>query len=339
MIIDIAILVLVLVVSGVALYRKRSRGHIFALSLFSLIYFGFIKFGCLCPVGTVQNITTALSEGVLPKGIVVVLFIIPLFIALFAGRLFCGTACPLGAVQDVISLDRIKVPKVIDRILVLLPPLILYTVIIAVVRGDGYLLCRYDPFVSLFRFNAEPYLLIITMVFLAVTLFISRPFCRYLCPYGSILGVASLFSKWSVQIEPAELCISCKLCTPSCPVDVIRKGKRNKSGLLMRVSIVLSCVILIVVGYVIGEKIAIAGQWFFESEPLVIAEELLHRLTIAGRVMGVITSLLWSIEFASYFQRREDMYNPLKHRCVSCGRCYNHCPGEIKRIKRGEDIK
>ncbi len=338
MIIDTVILIAVLILSGISLYKKRSRGNIFTLSLFSLLYFGFMRYGCLCAVGAIQNITTAISEGIIPKGAVVVLFIIPILTALFAGRLFCGTACPLGALQDIVSLDRIKVPKFIDRTLILLPPVILYGVVIAVIRGDGYLLCRYDPFVSVFRFSAEPTLLIITVITLGITFFISRPFCRYICPYGSVLGVASLFSKWGVRIEPAELCLNCNLCPPSCPVDVIRKGKKEGSS-LKNLILTLFCIILTVSGFIFGEKIAVSAQWFFESAPLSITEELLKRLTVGGRVMGVITSLLWSIEFASYFQRRKDIYNPLKHRCISCGRCYNHCPGEIKRVKHREDRK
>lgn len=333
MIIDILVLIIVLALSGFSLYRKRSRGSVWALSIFSLIYFGFIRKGCVCAVGTVQNITDSFVNGTVPAGAVVVLFLIPLITALFAGRLFCGTACPLGAVQDFISLDRFKVPKLLDRILVLLPPVVLYFVVVAVVRGDGYLLCRFDPYVSIFRMNAPFYLLIITAAAVIVTLLIARPFCRYLCPYGVLLGVASLFSKWRVEIEPENSCRDCTLCRPACPVNVILESTvKDKSR--PKQWIVPTGVFLIVTGAIwFGGELAVLPRLFFEKESLELTPELLSRLAVAGRIMGAVTSLFWSLELAALLKPVQG-YAPLVHRCISCARCYNHCPGEIKRVRK-----
>ena len=40
--------------------------------------------------------------------------------------------------------------------------------------------------------------------------------CRYLCPYGALLGLASLFSPAKIRRD-AEACIDCGKCSRACP--------------------------------------------------------------------------------------------------------------------------
>lgn len=334
MLIDLFVLIFILISTAFALYKKRSRGMIWALSLFSLLYFGFFRKGCLCAVGTIQNMTDSLSMGEIPTGFVAVLFLIPIITALIAGRLFCGTACPLGAIQDFISLDRFKIPKFLDRFFVLLPPAILYLIVVAVVRGDGYILCRLDPFVSIFRMNAPLIPLIITLVAVLITFFIARPFCRYLCPYGVLLGLSSLLSKWRVDVEPDSSCRSCTLCEPACPVNVITQGgadgeKTDKLWLL-----IFGIIVLVAGSFYLGGEYAVLTRWFFEKEVITVTPDLALRLKITGRFMGTLAGIAWSLELFTAMRPTPKGYAPLVHRCISCGRCYNHCPGEVKRVRK-----
>ena len=55
---------------------------------------------------------------------------------------------------------------------------------------------------------------------LVVGIFIARPYCRYLCPYGVLLRWASRFSKWHASVTPAE-CTQCRLCEDACPYAAI----------------------------------------------------------------------------------------------------------------------
>jgi len=57
--------------------------------------------------------------------------------------------------------------------------------------------------------------------FLVVGLFIGRPYCRFLCPYGALLRLASMVSKWRVRVTP-DTCTQCRLCEDACPYGVIR---------------------------------------------------------------------------------------------------------------------
>jgi ferredoxin len=94
--------------------------------------------------------------------------------------------------------------------------------------------------------------------FLIVGTVIGRPFCRFLCPYGAVLAMASMVSRWHVKIYP-DVCVSCHLCGKSCPVNAIqtpaprpaakelRAGKRRLAGTLALVP-----VLVVVASYIGG---------------------------------------------------------------------------------------
>ena len=50
----------------------------------------------------------------------------------------------------------------------------------------------------------------------ALSLVVKHLWCRYLCPYGALLGVASLLSPLSVRRDP-DVCNDCRACTRACP--------------------------------------------------------------------------------------------------------------------------
>ena len=85
--IDTGVLVLVLSVTTWLALKRRSRQGLLWISLFSLAYFGFFREGCICAVGSVQNVSIALfnPEYTIPLT-AILFFIIPLVFALAFGR-------------------------------------------------------------------------------------------------------------------------------------------------------------------------------------------------------------------------------------------------------------
>jgi polyferredoxin len=57
---------------------------------------------------------------------------------------------------------------------------------------------------------------IVLAVLVVASIFIQNFWCRYLCPYGALLGLASLFSPFRIYREP-EACIDCAKCAKACP--------------------------------------------------------------------------------------------------------------------------
>ena len=61
--IDVAVLALALLLSSYLVLKKRSRRYIFILMIFSLLYFGFWRKGCVCPIGAIQNIVLSIFDN------------------------------------------------------------------------------------------------------------------------------------------------------------------------------------------------------------------------------------------------------------------------------------
>src|SRR5215472_17797096 len=80
---DVAVLAAALGVATWLIYRKRSRKGLVWLSLFSVFYFGFWRKGCVCSIGSLQNVSLALFDPAyaVPIG-VLAFFVLPLLFAL-----------------------------------------------------------------------------------------------------------------------------------------------------------------------------------------------------------------------------------------------------------------
>ena len=150
----------------------------------------------------------------------VAFFALPLLVTLFFGRTFCAAVCPLGAVQELTAVKSVRVPGWLDQSLGLIPFIYLGAAVLFAATGTAFLICRYDPYVAFFRLNGNANLVLFGMLLLGIGLFVGRPYCRYLCPYGALLGLLSRFSRWHVSIPP-DKCINCRLCEDVCPYGAI----------------------------------------------------------------------------------------------------------------------
>lgn len=220
---DVAVLAASLAVATWMVHRRRSRRGLVALSLFSLVYFGFYRKGCVCAIGSLQNVALALCDGSygVPVG-VVAFFVLPLLVALFAGRSFCAGVCPHGAVQDLVLLKPLKLPPWLEQPLSVLPFVYLGAGVLFAATGSAFIICQYDPFVPIFRMSGRAVMVLAGVTLLLLGVFVGRPYCRFLCPYGALLKVGATLAKWRVRVTPTY-CTQCRLCEASCPFGAMRE--------------------------------------------------------------------------------------------------------------------
>ena len=203
--------------------KKRSRKGVFWMSIFSILYFGFYREGCVCSVGSLQNITLAIfnPEYQVPYT-VVAFFVIPLVYTLFFGRTFCAGICPLGAIQDLFVIKPYSLKSWVNALLGMFPFIYLGLAVLYAATATDFVICRYDPFVGFYRLDATFFMFSLGAIFLVTSIFIARPYCRFFCPYGVLLNLVSRLSGHHMTITPTE-CIQCRLCENSCPFDAIEK--------------------------------------------------------------------------------------------------------------------
>ncbi|MFK4784690.1 4Fe-4S binding protein [Fusobacterium sp. MFO224] len=149
------------------------------------------------------------------------------------GPIFCGWMCPFGSVQDFLfNLNekffkkKITIPESLNNVLKWLRYVIFFL--------SGYVVLTLIDSRKNFTFfiKRKPILttaLIMMILFMLLSLFIHRVFCRYFCPLGAKYGLISLTRIFTIKRD-LDVCIDCKLCDKNCPMQIqISKDKALNS--------------------------------------------------------------------------------------------------------------
>ena len=199
-----------------------------------------ISLHAVCPFGGVVTVYEFLATGSLvPKlhTAALILMALGLVVAFFFGPIFCGYFCPLGTLQEWIGKLGKKmlgkkygklIPPKVDKALRSLRYAVLAMVVYQTAAAAKLVFVEVDPYYALFNFFTGEVawtailVLVVTMV---LSLFVERPWCKYLCPYGALLGLFNLIRVFPIR-RRAETCISCKKCDVACPMQIkVSTGK------------------------------------------------------------------------------------------------------------------
>jgi polyferredoxin len=161
------------------------------------------------------------------------IFVAIVFVSIVFGKAFCSWLCPVGFLSELIGdfgekffKRKIKLPRWLDYPLRSLKYLLLgflfYSVFIlmSVVAVKTFLDSPYNLVsdIKMFYFFAD--ISRTSLIVLAVLFLFSIPirnfWCRYLCPYGALLGIATLLSPNKIKRNTSS-CIDCNLCNKACP--------------------------------------------------------------------------------------------------------------------------
>jgi len=367
--IDIAILVLLMSFVAWAVIKKQIRWPVMLTSVVSIAYFGFFRHGCVCSIGAVQNVSLALTSDLYTIPLfVLLLFILPIIFALFFGRVFCAGVCPLGALQEVVNIKNYKLSRVVTSVLGIFPWIYLGFAVLFAITNSGFIICRYDPFVGIFRLGGELPLLLFGIILLIFSVFTGRPFCRFICPYGAILSLFSRVSFRQVKITKKE-CINCQLCHNACPVDAIRPPYENKvkesrsTGVKRILQYIVFLPLMIIAGatmmYTLSDRFSKMNKEVQlydmvianEIQPQAIqslelqafygmgrnVEELETQITVIkkefrmySRAIGAFLGLVIGLTLIGLSTKRTRKFYEIDDaNCVCCGRCFSYCPQNI----------
>lgn len=186
------------------------------------------------PIASLMNLKALVLTGEIPRVHPAGLFLLIAFLAIsfLMRKAFCSWLCPVGTFSEYLADighgifgHTLRVPRWLDiplrALKYVLLGLFLYAVLSMPVIGiraflEGpYGLVADVKMMNFFRFLGTTSAIVIAVLVL-LSFVVANVWCRYLCPYGALLGLVSLLSPLRIRRVP-DACIDCAKCAKACP--------------------------------------------------------------------------------------------------------------------------
>lgn len=176
-----------------------------------------------------QFIFTGTYDMVHPAGLLIL--IMAVLISIIFKKGFCSTICPVGFVSELISESglKIKIHKYIFPFFAWIKYALFgffaYAILyqMSVFDINGFLRSPYNIVADakMLYFFQHPSMTTIIVLgsLIFLTMLFKNLWCRFLCPYGAMLGLLSMLSPFKVKRDKKS-CTSCKACSNACPMDI-----------------------------------------------------------------------------------------------------------------------
>jgi polyferredoxin len=186
------------------------------------------------PIAGLMNTKYLLVTGRVPEihPAAMYLFIGFLLMSVLLKKAFCSWLCPVGTFSEFLwRVGRrffgrnLRLPRWLDIALRALKYILLglFVAVIGVMSAealDGFMGTPYGLLVDVKMMNFFRDMGITAAVVIALiavlSMLVQNFWCRYLCPYGALMGLASLLSPVKIRRD-AEACIDCSKCSKACP--------------------------------------------------------------------------------------------------------------------------
>ena len=186
------------------------------------------------PIAGLMNTKYLLVTGHVPAihPAAMYLFIGFMLMSILLKKAFCSWVCPVGTFSEFLwRVGRrffgrnLRLPKWFDIPLRSLKYILLglFVAVIGVMSAealDGFMGTPYGLLVDVKMLNFFRDMGITAAVVIALLVLLSMLvqnfWCRYLCPYGALMGLASLLSPVKIRRD-VEACIDCSKCSKACP--------------------------------------------------------------------------------------------------------------------------
>ncbi len=186
------------------------------------------------PIAGMMNTKYWLITGEIPvmHPAAMFLFIAFLTMSVLFRKSFCGWLCPVGTLSEYLwKLGRdtfkrnFRLPNWLDIGLRSLKYILMGLFLYAVVSMSARALAEFleSPYgvvadvkmLNFFRYMGTTAAVTVGVLVIA-SIFVQNFWCRYLCPYGALMGLASMLSPLRIR-RRVETCIDCAKCARVCP--------------------------------------------------------------------------------------------------------------------------
>lgn len=189
------------------------------------------------PIAGLMNTKYLLTTGRIPAIHPAAMFLFMAFalICLLLKKAFCSWLCPVGTLSEALwKLGKkyfgrnLRVPRWVDIPLRGLKYLLLgfFLFFVGAMTGDALQSFLYTPYgliadvrmLNFFRNVGEPAGIVIAVLVFG-SVIVKNFWCRYLCPYGALMGLVSFFSPVKIRRD-TDACIDCGKCSKACPAGL-----------------------------------------------------------------------------------------------------------------------
>ncbi|RLD11158.1 MAG: hypothetical protein DRI44_04295 [Chlamydiae bacterium] len=209
-------------------WYPRAPYNIFLL--ISVIFAGFVFGKSPNPMEAIVKVFKTMV-GLYPDPIIKVFALIFFIIlAIVGNKIICGWACPFGSLQELIfslpfleKIKKKKIPFILTNSIRIIVFAAMLLFLFGIVGGrKGFVIYHFiNPF-NLFNFDFETLILSLTIIIvLILSIFVYRPFCQLICPFGFVSWIAERFSIFRVRVDK-NLCVKCGACEEVCPTDAAK---------------------------------------------------------------------------------------------------------------------
>jgi polyferredoxin len=189
------------------------------------------------PIAGLMNFKYFLLTGRVPSihPAAMFLFMAFLLMSLLLKKAFCAWLCPVGTLSEYLwKLGRkifgrnLRLPRWADLPLCGMKYLLLgfFVSIIGAMSAEALQSFMSTPYglvadVKMLNFFRDMGLTaaLVLLVLVLGSMLVQNFWCRYLCPYGALLGLVSLFSPVKIRRD-ADVCIDCAKCARACPAGL-----------------------------------------------------------------------------------------------------------------------
>lgn len=191
-------LFVVLMAAIVPLFVKNRRYRMFQLLL------NFAVLGLWGGTFISMSVLTSFMSGginfwvsLIPVIMLITAFVYPLF---GKKQYYCTHVCPLGSAQELAGMAnhrKWKMSKRTVRLLEHFRKILFWTLMGLMLAGVWSEWMDYELFVAFIFQSAAWVVVLIAVVFILLSFFVPRPYCRFVCPTGSLLKLsATKVKKW-----------------------------------------------------------------------------------------------------------------------------------------------
>ena len=103
---------------------------------------------------------------------------------------YCNWVCPYGSAQELagkITKKKVAIPLSALKFLNRMRQIVTLLIFLILWCGVGFGIVDYEPFSAFLFDQAEWAVIVIAVIFVLLSFFVNRPWCRFVCPTGQIL--------------------------------------------------------------------------------------------------------------------------------------------------------